>query len=79
MSLFHTYLQKESPRMREEGIRVAYMGLIDIPGPVGVAGDNVEWVENYYSINPVYGRLTNVATHPKAKNIHVGGYIHNRR
>ncbi|MBO6816055.1 MAG: hypothetical protein JJ891_14445 [Rhizobiaceae bacterium] len=65
-------------RMRAEGIRVAYLGLIDIPGPVGVAGDNVEWVENYYSINPVYGLLTNASSHPNAKNIHVSGYIHNR-
>ena len=64
--------------LKGEGIRIAYMGLIDIPGPVGVAGDNVEKVENYYSINPVYGKLTNVNTHPDAKNIHVFGYIHNR-
>lgn len=64
--------------LRGQGIRIAYMGLIDIPGPVGVAGDNVEKVENYYSINPVYGKLTNVNSHPDAKNIHVFGYIHNR-
>lgn len=64
--------------LRGEGIDVVYMGLIDIPGPVGVAGDNVKWVENYYSINPVYGLLTNTRSHPNAKNIHVGGYIHNR-
>ncbi len=63
-------------QMREEGIRVAYLGLIDIPGPVGVAGDNVEWAENYYSIYPVYGRLTNADTHPNAHNIHVFGQIH---
>lgn len=63
-------------RMRSEGIRVAYVGLIDIPGPVGTAGSNVERVENYYSIYPVYGRLTNVKSHPNAKNIHVSGQIH---
>ncbi len=63
-------------QMREEGIRVAYIGLIDIPGPVGVAGDNVEWAENYYSIYPVYGRLTNADTHSNAHNIHVFGQIH---
>jgi len=57
-------------------VRIAYMGLIDIPGPVGVAGDNVEWVENYYSINPVYGVLTNTASHPNARNIHIPGTIH---
>lgn len=65
-------------RMREEGIRVAYIGLIDIPGPVGMAGDNVEWAENFYSIYPVYGRLTNARKHPRAENIHVSGFIHNR-
>ncbi|MGI9350044.1 MAG: thioesterase domain-containing protein [Rhizobiaceae bacterium] len=64
--------------LKGEGIRIAYMGLIDIPGPVGVAGDNVEKVENYFSINPVYGKLTNVNTHRDAKNVHVFGYIHNR-
>lgn len=64
--------------LKGEGIDIVYMGLIDIPGPVGVAGENVDWVENYYSINPVYGKLTNVRAHPNAKNIHVGGYIHNR-
>ena len=63
-------------QMRQEGIRVAYIGLIDIPGPVGVAGDNVQWAENYYSIYPVYGRLTNADTHPNAHNIHVFGQIH---
>ena len=64
--------------LKDEGVEIAYMALIDIPGPVGVAGANVDWVENYFSINPVYGRLTNTSTHPNAKNIHVPGYIHNR-
>ncbi len=64
--------------LKAEGIRIAYMGLIDIPGPVGVAGDNVEWAENYYSIHPVYGRFNNVDSHPRASNIHVSGFIHNR-
>jgi len=65
-------------KMREAGIRVAYIGLIDIPGPVGVAGNNVEWAENFYSIHPVYGRFTNTKSHPRAENIHVSGFIHNR-
>lgn len=65
-------------KMKELGVRVSYMGLIDIPGPVGVAGKNVEWVENFYSLHPVYGRLTNVSSHPKASNIHVFGHIHTR-
>jgi len=60
-------------RMRAEGIRVAYVGTLDIPGPIGSAGRNVEWAENYFSITPVYGLLTNVSSHPKAKNIHVFG------
>lgn len=64
--------------LKGSGTKIVYMALLDIPGPVGVAGENVEWVENYYTINPVYGRLTNVRTHPNAKNIHVSGYIHNR-
>ncbi len=64
--------------LKGSGIKIAYMALLDIPGPVGVAGENVDWVENYYTINPVYGRLTNVNSHPNAKNIHVFGYMHNR-
>jgi hypothetical protein len=64
--------------LKDEGVDIVYMALLDIPGPVGVAGDNVAKVENYFTINPVYGRLTNVRSHPDAKNIHVAGYIHNR-
>lgn len=64
--------------LKDEGVNIVYMALLDIPGPVGVAGDNVAKVENYFTINPVYGRLTNVNSHPDAKNIHVPGYIHNR-
>lgn len=64
--------------LKGSDIEIVYMALLDIPGPVGIAGDNVEWVENYYTINPVYARLTNVRSHPKAENIHVSGYIHNR-
>ena len=64
--------------LKKDGINIVYMGLIDIPGPVGVAGDNVARVDNFYSINPVYGKLTNTGSHPNARNIHVGGYMHNR-
>ncbi|MEM7290051.1 MAG: thioesterase domain-containing protein [Pseudomonadota bacterium] len=64
--------------LKGEGIDIAYMALLDIPGPVGVAGDNVNKVENYYTVNPVYGRLTNVRSHRDARNIHIAGYIHNR-
>ncbi|MDJ0613608.1 MAG: thioesterase domain-containing protein [Rhizobiaceae bacterium] len=64
--------------LKEDGINIAYMALLDIPGPVGVAGDNVDWVQNYYTINPVYGKLTNVRSHRRAENINILGYIHNR-
>ena len=63
-------------RMKELGIRVAYVGTIDIPGPIGTAGKNVEWAENYFSVFPIYGKLTNAKTHPKAKNVYVFGQIH---
>ncbi|MEL7429818.1 MAG: thioesterase domain-containing protein [Pseudomonadota bacterium] len=63
--------------LKDEGVDIVYMALLDIPGPVGVAGENVRKVENYFTINPVYGKLTNVRSHPDAKNIHVAGYIHN--
>ena len=64
--------------LQNDGVHIAYMALLDIPGPVGVASRNAAWVENYYTMNPVYGKLTNVRSHPRAKNIHVFGYIHNR-
>ncbi len=64
--------------LKSQGVEIAYMALLDIPGPVGVAGSNVAWVENYYTINPIYARLTNTRSHPKAENIHIFGYIHNR-
>ena len=60
-------------QMKSLGIRVAYVGTLDIPGPVGTAGGNVDWAENYFSITPIYGLLTNVSSHKKAKNIHVFG------
>ena len=64
--------------LKNSGVEIVYMALLDIPGPVGVAGENVGKVENYFTINPVYGKLTNVRSHPNAQNIHVPGYIHNR-
>jgi hypothetical protein len=45
-------------RLKESGIRVAYLGLIDIPGPASVAPANVELAENFYHAFPVYGRLS---------------------
>jgi len=44
-------------RLKGSGIRVAYMGLIDIPGPAAMAPSNVEVAENFYSLFPVYGKL----------------------
>lgn len=58
-------------KMRAEGVRVAYVATLDIPGPMGLAGGNVEWAENYYSMSPTFGLLTNTRKHPKARNIHV--------
>jgi len=58
-------------KMRAEGIRVAYVATLDIPGPVFLAGDNVEWAENYFSMAATFGVLTNVRRHPHARNIHV--------
>jgi len=63
-------------KMRSEGVAVAYVATIDIPGPIGTAGGNVSWAENYYSVTPVFGLLTNVRTHPRAKNIYVFGQVH---
>ena len=64
--------------LKADGIHIAYMALLDIPGPVGSAAKNAAWVENYYTINPVYAKLTNVRSHPNAKNINILGYMHNR-
>ena len=44
-------------RLQGSGIRVAYMGLIDIPGPGGIVPGNVEWAENFYHAFPVFGQL----------------------
>ena len=63
-------------KMKSLGVRVAYVGTIDIPGPIGSAGKNVEWAENYFSIFPVYGKLTNTSSHTKAKNVYVFGQVH---
>lgn len=60
-------------RMKSEGIRVAYVGTLDIPGPIGTAGSNVSRAENYYSMTPIYGLLTNTRSHKSAKNIYVLG------
>lgn len=64
-------------KMRKIGVRVAYVGLIDIPGPIGSVGANVELAENFYHAFPVYGRLTSSRGHPGiVANHYVFGQIH---
>ena len=64
-------------RMRKLGIRVAYVGLIDIPGPIGGVGRNVELAENFYHAFPVYGMLAKPKNHPGIiTNHYVFGQIH---
>ncbi len=64
-------------RMKGLGIRVAYVGLIDIPGPIGSVGSNVELAENYYHAFPVYGRLIRPSGHKGiVTNHYVFGQIH---
>ncbi len=64
-------------KMRAEGIRVSYLGLIDIPGPVGAVSANVELAENFYHAFPIYGRLTKPRDHPGiVANHYVFGQIH---
>ncbi len=44
-------------KLKGSGIRVAYIGTIDIPGPTALAPSNVEVAENFYHAFPVYGML----------------------
>jgi pimeloyl-ACP methyl ester carboxylesterase len=44
-------------RLKGSGINIAYLGLIDIPGPANMAPDNVMLAENFFHAFPVYGRL----------------------
>lgn len=64
-------------QLHKEGIKVSYLGLIDIPGPVGSVPEGVMWAENFYSLFPVYGLLP-VTKSQKAvvTNKHVFGQIH---
>lgn len=64
-------------RLKGTGIRVAYMGLIDIPGPAGITPSNVEVAENFYHAFPVYGRLTSGPNHKGVvRNTLIWGQIH---
>lgn len=64
-------------QLRKEGVKVSYLGLIDIPGPVGTVPEGVMWAENFYSLFPVYGLLP-VTKSQKAivTNNYVFGQIH---
>lgn len=50
-------------RLAAKGIRVAFLGLIDIPGMGAVAPANASWAENYYSGQPGFGRLGHRGSH----------------
>lgn len=64
-------------KLKGSGIRVAYMGLIDIPGPGAIAPSNVEVAENFYHAFPVYGKLAAGKDFSgKIRNEYVWGQIH---
>ena len=64
-------------QLRREGVKVSYLGLIDIPGPIGGVPEGVMWAENFYSLFPVYGLLP-VTKDQKAivTNNYVFGQVH---
>jgi thioesterase domain-containing protein len=64
-------------KMKGIGVRVAYVGLIDIPGPIGAVSSNVELAENFYHAFPVYGMLPRPSSHKGIiANHYVFGQIH---
>jgi len=64
-------------KMKTLGVRVAYVGLIDIPGPIGAVSSNVEVAENFYHAFPVYGILPRPSSHKGIiANHYVFGQIH---
>lgn len=64
-------------RLKGTGIRVAYMALIDIPGPAGIAPSNVEVADNFFHAFPVYGRLAGGPGHKGiVRNNLIWGQIH---
>lgn len=64
-------------KLQGSGVRVAYLGLIDIPGPTATAPANVEYAENFYSMFPVYGKLGKPRGHQGVvRNEYVFGEIH---
>jgi thioesterase domain-containing protein len=64
-------------KMKGIGVRVAYVGLIDIPGPIGAVSSNVELAENFYHAFPVYGMLPRPSSHKGIiANHYIFGQIH---
>ncbi len=64
-------------RLQGSGVRVAYLGLIDIPGPGSIVPGNVEWAENFYHAFPVFGQLTKGRGHKGiVTNRYVLGQVH---
>jgi hypothetical protein len=64
-------------KLKGTGIRVAYIGTIDIPGPAAVTPSNAEVAENYYHAFPVFGQLATPKGHQgTVLNQMVWGQIH---
>jgi hypothetical protein len=64
-------------KLKGTGIRVAYIGTIDIPGPAAVVPSNAEVAENYYHAFPVFGQLATPKGHQgTVLNQLVWGQIH---
>jgi pimeloyl-ACP methyl ester carboxylesterase len=53
-------------KLRGSGVRVAYLGLIDIPGTGTTAPKNASWAESYVSSQPGFGLLK---INPSHKNL----------
>ncbi len=64
-------------KLRGSGIRVAYLGLIDIPGSRKPVPSNADWAESYVSMQPGFYLLK---TNPRQKNLvvntRVSGTVH---
>lgn len=64
-------------KLKGSGIRVAYIGTIDIPGPTAITPANAEVAENYYHAFPVFGQLATPRGHAgTVKNELVWGQVH---
>jgi thioesterase domain-containing protein len=64
-------------RLKGSGIRVAYIGTIDIPGPTAITPSNAEVAENYYHAFPVFGQLATPKGHAgTVRNELVWGQVH---